>query len=138
MLYLDNRSEEKVKAGMKNAGSLEEGKKMFDEVHYHSSSSYPDHHAKSFKQVKHWKAESEAIKTVLDNGNASAQKMTTHGEVSDTDPAFTKHVFVASRLTRCMLLTSRGGRPSTTPSRNGSKRWRLSSKCGKTKQVNYF
>ena len=31
--------------------------------------------------MKHWKAESEAIKTVLDNGNASAQKMTTHGEV---------------------------------------------------------
>merc|ERR1712203_520838 len=55
------KSEEKVKSGMKNAGSLEEGKKMFDEV-------------------KHWKAESEAIKTVLDNGNASAQKMTTHGE----------------------------------------------------------
>merc|ERR1719264_1951142 len=48
------KSEEKVKTGMKNAGSLEEG--------------------------KHWKAESEAIKTVLDNGNASAQKMTTHGE----------------------------------------------------------
>jgi len=55
------KSEEKVKSGMKNASSLEEGKKMFDEV-------------------KHWKAESEAIKTVLDNGNASAQKMTTHGE----------------------------------------------------------
>merc|ERR1712032_1265613 len=52
---------EGVKTGMKNAGSLEEGKKTFDEV-------------------KHWKAESEAIKTVLDNGNASAQKMTTHGE----------------------------------------------------------
>lgn len=55
------KSEEKVKTGMKNAGSLEEGKK-------------------SFEEVKHWKAESEAIKTVLDNGNASAQKMTTHGE----------------------------------------------------------
>jgi len=55
------KSEEKVKTGMKNAGSLEEGKKVFEEV-------------------KHWKAESEAIKTVLDNGNASAQKMTTHGE----------------------------------------------------------
>jgi len=55
------KSEERVKTGMKNAGSLEEGKKTFDEV-------------------KHWKAESEAIKTVLDNGNASAQKMTTHGE----------------------------------------------------------
>merc|ERR1712212_1126605 len=55
------KSEAKVKTGMKNAGSLEEGKTMFDEV-------------------KHWKAESEAIKTVLDNGNASAQKMTTHGE----------------------------------------------------------
>jgi hypothetical protein len=55
------KSEEKVKAGMKNSGSLEEGKK-------------------SFEEVKHWKAESEAIKTVLDNGNASAQKMTTHGE----------------------------------------------------------
>ena len=49
---------------------------------------YPDDHAKPFTQVKHWKAESEAIKTVLDNGNASAQKMTTHGEVNDTDPAF--------------------------------------------------
>ena len=76
-----------------------------------SSSSYPEHHAKPFKQVKHWKAESEAIKTVLDNGNASAQKMTTHGEVIVTDPAFTKPVSVASRLTRCMLPTSRGGRP---------------------------
>merc|ERR1711902_158782 len=36
--------------------------------------------AAKFEEEKHWKAESEAIKTVLDNGNASAQKMTTHGE----------------------------------------------------------
>ena len=34
------------------------------------------------EEVKHWKLESEAIKTVLDNGNASAQKMTSHGEVT--------------------------------------------------------
>ena len=42
--------------------------------------------------MKHWKAESEAIKTVLDNGNASAQKMTTHGEVNDTDPDFPQNL----------------------------------------------
>ena len=53
---------------------------------------YPDDHAKPFTQVKHWKAESEAIKTVLDNGNASAQKMTTHGEVNDTDPDFPQNL----------------------------------------------
>ena len=72
---------------MKNAGSLEEGKKVFEEVR-HRIPPYSDDHAKPFTQVKHWKAESEAIKTVLDNGNASAQKMTTHGEVNDTDRAF--------------------------------------------------
>jgi len=55
------KSEGKVKSGMKNAASLEEGKTLMEEV-------------------KHWKLESEAIKTVLDNGNASAQKMTSHGE----------------------------------------------------------
>lgn len=55
------KSEAKVKAGMKKADSLEEGKELLAET-------------------KHWKAESEAIKTVIDNGNASAQKMTTHGE----------------------------------------------------------
>lgn len=55
------KSEAKVKTGMKNAASLEEGRTLMEEV-------------------KHWKLESEAIKTVLDNGNASAQKMTSHGE----------------------------------------------------------
>lgn len=55
------KSEAKVKSGMANAASLEEGKTMLAEV-------------------KHWKEESEALKTVLDSGNASAQKMTTHGE----------------------------------------------------------
>merc|ERR1712032_1034813 len=68
------KSEERVKTGMKNAGSLEEGKKTFDEV-------------------KHWKAESEAIKTVLDNGNASAQKMTNHGEA---DKVYAAHQEVGS------------------------------------------
>lgn len=55
------KSEAKVKSGMANATSLPEGQTMLAEV-------------------KHWKEESEALKTVLDNGNASAQKMTTHGE----------------------------------------------------------
>ena len=84
---------------MKNAGSLEEGKKVFEEVR-HRIPPYSDDHAKPFTQVKHWKAESEAIKTVLDNGNASAQKMTTHGEVNDTDPAFPQdlHFFQADKV----------------------------------------
>jgi len=42
------KSEAKVKTGMKNAASLEEGRTLMEEV-------------------KHWKLESEAIKTVLDN-----------------------------------------------------------------------
>ena len=65
---------------MKNASSLEEGKKMFDEVQL-GSFNWEMRMQSWHTQVKHWKAESEAIKTVLDNGNASAQKMTTHGEV---------------------------------------------------------
>jgi len=55
------KSEAKVKAGLPKAASLDEGKKLNDEV-------------------IHWKKESEAMKTVLDNGNAAAQKMSTHGE----------------------------------------------------------
>merc|ERR1719260_493757 len=55
------KSEERVKAGLPKAASLDEGKKLNDEV-------------------VHWKKESEAMKTVLDNGNAAAQKMSTHGE----------------------------------------------------------
>lgn len=75
------RSEGKVKSGMKNAASLEEGKTLMEEV-------------------KHWKLESEAIKTVLDNGNASAQKMTSHGEVIWVHVALSYPYF--ARLTRYM------------------------------------
>lgn len=72
------KSEAKVKAGMKKADSLEEGKKLLDET-------------------KHWKAESEAIKTVIDNGNASAQKMTTHGEADKVYAANVKRLEVVDK-----------------------------------------
>lgn len=72
------KSEAKVKAGMKKADSLEEGKKLLDET-------------------KHWKAEAEAIKTVIDNGNASAQKMTTHGEADKVYAANVKRLEVVDK-----------------------------------------
>jgi len=59
------KSEEKVKSGMKKAGSLEEANKLMSEV-------------------QTWKAESVSMKQVLDNGNAAAQKMSTHGEADKT------------------------------------------------------
>lgn len=59
------KSEEKVKAGMKKAANLGEANTLMDEV-------------------KQWQAESVAIKQVLDNGNAAAQKMSTHGEADKT------------------------------------------------------
>ena len=59
------KSEEKVKAGMKKASNLGEANALMDEV-------------------KQWQAESVAIKQVLDNGNAAAQKMSTHGEADKT------------------------------------------------------
>jgi len=55
------KSEAKVKAGLPKAASLDEGKKLKEEV-------------------LHWKEQSTAMKTVIDNGNAAAQKMSTHGE----------------------------------------------------------
>ena len=55
------KSEEKVKAGMKKAGSLEDAKALQEEV-------------------MTWQAESTNIKQVLDNGNAAAHKMTMHDE----------------------------------------------------------
>lgn len=59
------KSEGKVKTGMGKAASLEEGKALSDEVNK-------------------WAAEATAMKTVIDNGNAAAQKMTTHGEADKT------------------------------------------------------
>jgi len=59
------RSEERVKAGLKKAENLEEGHKLLEEV-------------------KAWKADSDGMKATLDGGNASAQKMTTHGEADKT------------------------------------------------------
>ena len=53
------KSEERVKAGMKKAGSLPEANTLMDEV-------------------KTWQAESVKMKQVLDNGNAAAQKMSMH------------------------------------------------------------
>ena len=53
------KSEEKVRAGMKKAGSLPEANTLMDEV-------------------KAWQAESVKMKQVLDNGNAAAQKMSMH------------------------------------------------------------
>jgi len=55
------KSEEKVKAGMKKAVSLEDAKALQEEV-------------------MTWQAESTNIKQVLDNGNAAAHKMTMHDE----------------------------------------------------------
>jgi len=55
------KSETKVKSGMRKVDSLEEGKVLLDEI-------------------KKWQEESQSMKTVIDNGNAAAQKMATHGE----------------------------------------------------------
>jgi len=55
------KTEGKIKTGLKKVDNLEEGKDLLEEV-------------------KTWKVESENIKAVIDNGNASAQKMATHGE----------------------------------------------------------
>merc|ERR1712226_554286 len=59
------KSEAKVKTGMSKAASLEEGRALLDEVNK-------------------WAGEATAMKTVLDNGNAAAHKMTTHGEADKT------------------------------------------------------
>jgi len=59
------KSEEKVKAGLKKAENLEEGKKLLSEV-------------------KSWKEDSETMKTSLDHGNAAAHKMTMHDEADKT------------------------------------------------------
>jgi len=59
------KSEERVKTGMKKAGSLEEANTLMSEV-------------------QAWQAESVSMKKTLDNGNAAAQKMSTHGEADKT------------------------------------------------------
>lgn len=59
------KSEEKVKAGMKKAGSLPEANALMEEV-------------------KTWQAESSSMKSTLDNGNAAAQKMSMHDEADKT------------------------------------------------------
>jgi hypothetical protein len=50
---------------MKKAGSLPEAEQLMDEL-------------------KSWQAESAKMKQTLDNGNAAAQKMSTHGEADKT------------------------------------------------------
>jgi len=55
------KSEERVKEGMKKSENLPEATGILTEV-------------------KTWKAESESMKKVLDNGNAAAQRMTMHDE----------------------------------------------------------
>jgi len=59
------KSEAKVKAGMRKADSLEDGKVLLEEINK-------------------WAGESSTMKTTLDNGNTAAQKMTTHGEADKT------------------------------------------------------
>jgi len=59
------KSEAKVKAGMRKADTLEDGKVLLEEINK-------------------WAGESSTMKTTLDNGNAAAQKMTTHGEADKT------------------------------------------------------
>ena len=59
------KSDNKVKSGMKKAGSLPEAEQLIDEL-------------------KSWQAESAKMKQTLDNGNAAAQKMSTHGEADKT------------------------------------------------------
>lgn len=59
------KSDDRVKSGMKKAGSLPEAEKLMDEL-------------------KSWQAESAKMKQTLDNGNAAAQKMSTHGEADKT------------------------------------------------------
>jgi len=55
------KSEEKVKAGMKKASSLEEATSLLTEVNK-------------------WKDEAESMKKVIDNGNQAANKMTMHDD----------------------------------------------------------
>lgn len=59
------KSDDRVKSGMKKAGSLPEAEQLMDEL-------------------KSWLAESAKIKQTLDNGNAAAHKMSTHGEADKT------------------------------------------------------
>jgi len=74
------KSEEKVKAGMKKAGSLPEASVLMDEV-------------------KAWQAESSAMKTVLDNGNAAAQKMSMHDEA---DKAYAENIKKWETVDKCI------------------------------------
>jgi len=74
------KSEERVKAGMKKAGSLPEANTLMDEV-------------------KTWQAESVKMKQVLDNGNAAAQKMSMH---EDADRTYAENVKRWDAVDKCI------------------------------------
>jgi len=74
------KSEEKVRAGMKKAGSLPEANTLMDEV-------------------KAWQAESVKMKQVLDNGNAAAQKMSMH---EDADRTYAENVKRWDAVDKCI------------------------------------